>query len=123
MTPDIPVGRWQVAAEWQQLSLEVGLGEVARRLSGSPHRVVSQMGDGTAVLDRAGDLVERTVDLADRRVGARRRVEDVGVLRPVRLTAIGELDREPVLAERMRASPASRPGGGSDSTLRRIASA
>src|SRR5262249_42416688 len=53
------------------------------------------------VLDRARPLIERPVDLADRGVGARRRMEDVGVLHAVGLATVGELDREPVFAERV----------------------
>jgi hypothetical protein len=46
----------KIAAKWQELSLEVGVGEVARRLAGGAHGVVGQMSHGTAVLDRARDL-------------------------------------------------------------------
>src|SRR4051794_17633725 len=46
----------QISAKWQQFSLEVGVGEVARRLAGGAHGVVGQVGYGTTVLDRARDL-------------------------------------------------------------------
>ena len=54
------------------------------------------------VLDRLGDLGDRTIHLADRRIRACGRVIDVRILGRERLATVGELDRELPVTERVR---------------------